>query len=191
MILVEELLVKALKSKQQSAFKQFVDDFQHMVFNTALSIIHNREEAEDIAQEVFIQAHQAIQQFKGESKLSTWLYRITITKTLDWQRYKQRKKRFAVITGLLGFNNEVETDIPDFVHPGVIMENKERSVILFKAIDRLPDNQKVAFVLNKVEGQNYQEVADIMGVSVGAVESYLHRAKQNLRELLEKYYTDL
>jgi len=190
LILVEELLVKALKSKQQSAFKQFVDNFQHMVFNTALSIIHNQEEAEDIAQEVFIQAYQSMQLFKGESKLSTWLYRITITKALDWQRHKQRKKRFAMITSLFGFNNEVEADIPDFVHPGVIMENKERSVILFKAIDQLPDNQKVAFVLNKVEGQSYQEVADIMNVSLGAVESYLHRAKQNLRKLLEKYHTD-
>jgi len=186
--LVEEHLVEALKNRQQSAFRQLVDQYQHMVFNTALSMIHNQEEAEDIAQEVFIQVYESVQKFKGESKLSTWIYRITITKVLDWQRHKQRKKRFALITSLFGANNEVEKDVPDFVHPGVLMENKERSAILFKALDKLPENQRVAFVLNKVEGQNYQHVADIMGVSVGAVESYMHRAKQNLRKLLETYY---
>ncbi|OCX53464.1 RNA polymerase subunit sigma-70 [Mucilaginibacter sp. PPCGB 2223] len=186
--MVEELLIEQLKNKQQSAFRQVVELYQNMVFNTALSMLQNREEAEDIAQEVFIQVYESVQKFKGESKLSTWVYRITITKVLDWQRHKQRKKRFALISSLFGTDNEVERDVPDFVHPGVLMENKERSVILFKALDKLPENQKVAFVLNKIEGQNYQEVADIMGVTVGAVESYMHRAKQNLRKLLETYY---
>jgi len=186
--LVEEHLIDQLKNKQQSAFKQLVELYQHMVFNTALSMVQNREEAEDIAQEIFIQIYESIQKFKGESKLSTWIYRITITKVLDWQRHKQRKKRFALITSLFGANNEVERDVPDFTHPGVLMENKERSVILFKALDKLPENQKIAFVLNKVEGQSYQEVADIMETTVGAVESYMHRAKQNLRKQLETYY---
>jgi RNA polymerase sigma factor (sigma-70 family) len=188
--LVEQLLVEALKNRQQSAFAALVTDFQHMVFNTALGIIHNREEAEDVAQEVFIQVYESINQFKGDSKLSTWLYRITITKALDWQRRKQRKKRFAVVTSLFGINNEVLIDPPDFIHPGITMENKERSAILFKAIDKLPENQKVAFLLIKIEDQTYQEVADIMGASVGAVESYMHRAKQNLRKMLEDFYTN-
>lgn len=188
--MVEQLLVDGLKTKQRAAFEQLVATYQHMVFNTALGIIHNHEEAEDVAQEVFIQVYESVSQFKGESKLSTWLYRITITKALDWQRRKQRKKRFAVITSLFGLNNEVVADPPDFVHPGVLAENKERSAILFKAIDKLPDNQKLAFVLVKIEEQSYQEAADIMGTSVGAVESYMHRAKQNLRKLLEQYYTN-
>ncbi len=188
--MVEQLLVEALKNRQQSAFKQLVDDFQHMVYNTALGIIHVEEEAEDVAQEVFIQVYESINQFKGESKLSTWLYRITITKALDWQRRKQRKKRFAIVTSLFGVNNEVVTDPPDFVHPGVIMENKERSAMLFRAIDKLPENQKVAFLLIKTEDQSYQEVAEIMNTSVGAVESYMHRAKQNLRKTLEDFYNN-
>lgn len=188
--MVEQLLVDGLKTKQRAAFEHLVATYQHMVFNTALGIIHNHEEAEDVAQEVFIQVYESVNGFKGESKLSTWLYRITVTKALDWQRRKQRKKRFSVITSLFGLNNEVVTDPPDFVHPGVLAENKERSAILFKAIDKLPDNQKVAFVLVKIEEQSYQEVADIMGTSVAAVESYMHRAKQNLRKLLEQYYTN-
>jgi RNA polymerase sigma-70 factor (ECF subfamily) len=187
--LVEQLLVEALKNKQQAAFKQLVDEFQHMVFNTALGIIRVQEEAEDVAQEVFIQVYESIHQFKGESKLSTWLYRITITKALDWQRRKQRKKRFAIVTSLFGINNEVLVDPPDFIHPGVMMESKERSAMLFNAIDKLPENQKVAFLLIKIEDQTYQEVAEIMGTSVGAVESYMHRAKQNLRKTLEDFFT--
>ncbi len=174
-----------------TAFNQLVEAYQHMVYNTALSIVQQQQEAEDIAQEVFIQVHQSIKHFKGEAKISTWLYRITITKSLDWQRHKKRKKRFAFIENLFGSNNEVQHEASDFFHPGIASENKEQSAILFKAINELADNQKIAFVLNKVEGLSYQEVADVMNVTVASVEAYLHRAKQNLRKQLETYYKSL
>ena len=190
-ILTEEQLVEALKNKQQSAFKLLVARYQNMVFNTVLGMLQNREEAEDVAQEVFIQVYQSVQQFKGECKLSTWLYRISISKALDWQRRKGRKKRFALMASLFGLHDEVAENLaPDFMHPGIVLENKERAAILFKALAQLPQNQRIAFVLNKVEGQSYQEVADVMKVSVGAVESYMHRAKQNLRKMLQTYYHD-
>ena len=79
---------------------------------------------------------------------------------------------------------------PDFNHPGVQLENKERAAILFKAISQLPENQKVAFTLNKLEDKSYQEIAEIMECTISSVESLLHRAKQKLRKLLAKYYDD-
>ncbi|MBC8052779.1 MAG: RNA polymerase sigma factor [Sphingobacteriaceae bacterium] len=187
----ESILIEALQGRERSAFPRLVSSYQKMVFNTALGIIQNKEEAEDVAQEVFVQVYESIGQFKGESKLSTWLYRITLTKALDWQRKKNRKKRFAIVKSLFGVNDELQYDQPDFEHPGILMENKERSVILFKAINTLPENQKVAFLLHKVEGQSHQEIADIMQTTVGAVESYLHRAKQHLRKSLAGYYKNL
>ena len=184
----EQILIKALQQGAHQAFSQLVESYQHMVFNVALSIIQQHEEAEDIAQEVFLQVHQSVKDFKGEAKLSTWLYRITITKSLDWQRHKTRKKRFGIVQNLFGLNNEVIYEAPEFHHPGVIMENKENAAILFKAISVLPDNQKIAFTLNKVEGLSYQDVADVMNVTVASVEAYLHRAKENLRKNLHSYY---
>ena len=184
----EQLLIQQLQQGMEYAFTQLVEAYQHLVYNTVLSMLQNKEEAEDVSQEVFIQVYQSIKQFKGESKLSTWLYRIAITKSLDWQRRKGRKKRFAFVEGLFGVDDSIKHDPPEFNHPGVAMENKEQAAMLFKAIKQLPDNQKVAFTLNKIEGLSYQEVATVMQVTEASVEAFLHRAKQNLRKELGDYY---
>jgi RNA polymerase sigma-70 factor (ECF subfamily) len=89
------------------------------------------------------------------------------------------------LSPILGENNEPTLELPDFNHPGVTLDNKEKASILFKAIKELPENQQIAFILNKVEGLSYQEVADIMKSSLSAVESLLHRAKTNLKENLK------
>ncbi len=159
-----------------------------MVFNTALGMIQNHEEAEDVAQDVFIQVYESISGFKGEAKLSTWMYRITITKCLDRIRRSNTKKRFAVVQSFFS-KSSLQTNEPvNFYHPGVQLDRKEESAILFKAIAQLPDNQKIAFTLHKVEGLNYQHIAEVMQTSVAAVESYMHRAKQNLRKQLTAFY---
>jgi RNA polymerase sigma factor (sigma-70 family) len=189
-VLDERNLVEDLKRGDQAAFKTIVETWQNMVFNTALGIVQNADDAEDIAQEVFTQVYQSIHSFKGDSKFSTWLYRITSSKALDHLRRAKRKKRFAFVSRLFGENNEAIENPPDFHHPGIVLENKENAAVLFKAIERLPDNQKVAFTLNKVEGLSYQEISEIMNTSVSSVESLLHRAKTNLRKWLEDFYRE-
>ena len=87
----ERILVEQLKNGDGAAFKTIVETWQDMVYNTALGIVQNAEDAEDIAQEVFVQVFQSVSSFKGDSKFSTWLYRITITKSLDHERRKKRK----------------------------------------------------------------------------------------------------
>lgn len=156
-----------------------------MVYNTCLSIVKSEEDAEDLAQEVFVQVYQSIRTFKGESKLSTWIYRIATTKSLDHERKKKRKKRFGFVKSIFGDDSEIVINPPDFNHPGVALDKKESAAKLFKAIEKLPENQKVAFLLNKVEGLSYQEVSDVMKVSTSSIESLLHRAKTNLRKILE------
>ena len=187
----EKELIELLKKRDRAAFKNIVETWQDMVYNTALGILHNAEDAEDVTQETFMQAFESVSSFKGESKFSTWLYRITISKAMDHIRKKKRKKRFAFIQSLYGKNDQPVIDPPDFFHPGVSMENKENAAVLFKAMEQLPPNQKTAFVLNKVEGLSYIEIGDVMKISDSAVDALLHRAKANLKKILKDYYSTL
>lgn len=184
----EQELTARLQQGDQLAYKQLVDAWKDMVYNTALGLVQNEMDAEDLVQDVFVKAWESIGGFKGESKLSTWLYRITITKSLDLLRSRKRKKRFAFVNSIFGLNNELVINPPDFLHPGVKAENKERSVELFKAIDKLPQQQKVAFVLTRVEGLNHKAVSEILNTSIPAVESLLQRARVNLKKELEHFY---
>lgn len=187
-MLDEKTLVDKLKQGDEAAFKTIVETWQNMVYNTAIGIVQNAEDAEDIAQDTFVQVYQSIHNFKGDSKFSTWLYRITVTKCLDHERRKKRKKRFAFVKSLFGDDSEVMFHPPDFNHPGVALDNKETAAELMKAVNQLPENQKVAFVLNKMEGLSYQEVSEVMNATVSSVESLMHRAKSNLKKFLEEYY---
>lgn len=153
------------------------------------------EEAEDVAQDVFMQVIESIQTFGGDQKLTAWIYRIATTKALESYRKRHARKRFAFLTSLFtsgddeaGFDDRQHP--VDFVHPGVKLEQQERAKVLFAAIDRLPDQQKVAFTLHQIEGLSYQEIRDVMQVSLSAVESLLHRAKVNLRKRLTTYYRE-
>ena len=186
--LKEWVLIEQLKQKDETAFKAVVEAWQDMVFNTAMGIVQNAEDAEDVAQEVFVQVYESINTFKGDSKFSTWLYRITITKSMDHLRRKKRKKRFAFVQSLFGMDNEMLHEAPDFHHPGISLDNKERAAVLFKAIEKLPENQKIAFTLHKIEGLSYQQVGEVMDATVSSVESLMHRAKNNLKRNLEDYY---
>ena len=179
-------LIQELRKGDEQAFKTLVETYQDIVFNTAIGIVQNAEDAEDVAQEVFIRIFRSIHSFKGESKLSTWIYRITTSCALDLIRSKKSKKRFAFLQRLFGEGNVPIYEVPDFYHPGVAMDQKENASKLFKAISQLPENQKVAFTLHKLEDLSYQEISEVMQTSISAVESLMHRAKQNLRKILEK-----
>jgi RNA polymerase sigma factor (sigma-70 family) len=188
MSLNEIELISRLKAGDAIAFRVLVETRQSLVFNTVIGFLQNAEDAEDVTQDVFVKIFESIPQFKGESALSTWVYRVAVTTALEFLRRKKRKKRFGFLSPILGENNEPTLELPDFNHPGVTLDNREKSAILFKAIRELPENQQTAFVLNKVEGLSYQEVAEVMKTSLSAVESLLHRAKTNLKELLKNFY---
>jgi len=189
LFLDQDILIARLKAGDSSAFKYLVETHKGLVYNTALGILQNTADAEDMAQEVFIQVFHSVKDFKGDSKISTWLYRIAVTKSLDHLRAKKRKKRFGFMQSLFGSeSNEPLVEQVSFVHPGVQLENKERAAILFKALEKLPENQKTAFVLHKTEGLSYLEVAEVMNLTVSSIESLLHRAKNNLQKYLQTYY---
>lgn len=184
--MTEVHFIRLLQEGDTNAFKELVEKYQDLVYNTALGFLQNESDAEDLAQEVFIQVYKSISNFKGESKISTWLYRITCTKSLDYIRNKKRKKRFGIIMSIFGESNEVLHDPVDFHHPGIILDKKEQAANLFKIVKKLPDNQKTAFILHHLEEQSYQEIATIMNISVSAVESLMFRARQNLKKMINK-----
>ena len=182
-----ELIVQ-LQQGDEAAFKKLVDEWQHMVYNTALGIVQNADDADDITQEVFIQVYRSVSSFKGDSKFSTWLYRIAVGKALDHEKKKKRQKRFGFVQRLFGGDGEEQIHAVEFDHPGVQMEKKERANELFNALQQIPDKQRIAFTLHKLEGQSYQEIAEIMNTSLYAVESLMSRAKTNLKTVLKNYY---
>jgi RNA polymerase sigma-70 factor (ECF subfamily) len=189
-ILDEQDFIKKLIAGKQSAFSQLLDDYQQKVFGTCISFVPNKEDAEDIAQEVFLEVFKSISKFKGESKLSTWIYRIATNKCLEFIRKKNTKKRFAFMQSILG--NEIPFDktnyFTEFNHPGIILENKEKSATIFKAINTLPESQRVIFTLAKIDGKSYQEIVEITGKSLSSVESIMFRAKKGLKEKLAAFY---
>lgn len=187
--LSEENFIQRLKTGDQSAYGELLSQYSDRAYNTALGLLQNREDAEDITQEVFTEVFQSIHNFKGQSKLSTWIYRIAMTKSLELIRSRSRSKRSGIILSLFGREDQfhVSNNAP-FYHPGISLEHKEMSAILFDAIRKLPLNQRTAFTLNKLENLNYAELAEVMNLSIPSVESLLFRAKQKLRELLGNYY---
>ncbi|APZ46826.1 RNA polymerase subunit sigma-70 [Polaribacter reichenbachii] len=186
----EQNFINNLKQGKQSAFSQLLDDYQQKVFSTCISFIPNKEDAEDVAQEVFLEVFKSINKFKGDSKLSTWIYRIATNKCLEFIRKKNTKKRFAFMQSIMG--NEMPLDktsyFTEFNHPGILLENKEKSATIFKAINTLPDSQKVVFTLAKIDGKSYQEIVEITGKSLSSVESIMFRAKKALKEKLAIVY---
>jgi RNA polymerase sigma factor (sigma-70 family) len=184
----ESHLIQRIARKDEAAFKELVEAYQHMVFNAVLHIVQDFQEAEDVAQEVFIQVYQSAAGFRGDAKLSTWLYRIAVSKALEWQRKRKAKKRVGMLKGFLGIGNHTEELPTTFHHPGVLMEQKENAALLHKAIQQLPDNQKTAFILVKAENLSYEEAAAVLQTSVAGIEGLLHRAKQNLRNILKQHY---
>lgn len=186
----EQDFVKELQIGSQKAFGQLLDVYQQKVFGTCISFIPNKEDAEDVAQEVFITVFRSIHSFKGNSKLSTWIYKIATNKCLEFIRKKNAKKRFAFMQTILG--NEIPLDKTSYFtevnHPGILLENQEKSVIIFKAIDTLTENQRVVFTLAKIDEKSYQEIVFITGKSLSSVESILFRAKKSLQQKLENFY---
>ena len=170
-------------------FKTIVENHQEQVRNICFSFVKNREDADEIAQDVFVQVHESLSRFREESKLTTWIYRIAVNKCLDHLRYTKRKKRFAQLTSLFGIGKEtgeIAYAGPD--NPQDDLETRERRRILDAAIEKLPRSQQIVIILNKYEGMKAWEIAELMDISPSAVEALSHRARKNLQKLLYTYF---
>ncbi|WP_321290441.1 RNA polymerase sigma factor [uncultured Sunxiuqinia sp.] len=186
----EEQLIQAIQTGDERAFKQLVEKYQLLVVNTCKSFVHNMHDAEDISQDVFIEVFNSAYKFRGESKLSTWIYRITVNKSLNFIRDHKKQSLFQSIGNtLFGTSQSLDVRANSYAdRPDFQAENNERKANLYQAIDALPERQRIAFNLSKFEDLSYREVADVMQLSVSSVESLIHRAKLNLQKSLYACY---
>lgn len=168
-------------------FQNLYNQYHIVVYNLALHYLQNIEDAEEITQDVFVQAYHSLENFKAQSTLKTWLYRITINKSLDFIKHKSSQKRFFIF----GRKSQSEAEYlnsSNFEHPGILLENQEKAAQLYAAINTLSENQKTAFILSKIDGLSNPEIAEIMQLSVSSVESLIFRAKTALKEKLSAMF---
>lgn len=187
----QELIKQITHHNDQKAFTLLIDKYQKMVVNTCRGFVTSYADAEDLAQDVFIELYESLPEFRQESKLSTWIYRITVNKSLNFIRKKNRVTFYESITSIFGRDgNGNHNPIESFSsnEADVAINSKELHLELKQAINSLPNNQKIAFILNKYQDLSYKEVAEVMEISLSSVESLIFRAKLNLQKLLSDYY---
>lgn len=170
----------------EAHFETIYNEHKKLVFNMCLHYVLNPEDAQDITQEVFVKVYQRYHQFDPKAaSLKTWICRIAINHCLDFLKSKKTKKRFGFISALFHpeTNEPVETTL-EVNHPGIAAEDKEGLQTLLQIIYSLPENQKTAIILSKIEDRPQREVAEIMNTSIKAVESLIQRAKQTIQKKL-------
>ena len=166
--------------------KTIYEGHKNMVYNLALQYTQNVQEAEEVTQDVFVKAFQNRSQFEHRSSLKTWLYRITINQSLDYLKAKKRKKRSTLINVIRIGTDKNEVELGHLNHPGIQLEQKEAVEFIFRYLNQLPEKYKTVIILLKIEQLSQSEAAEIMSLSVKAVDSLFQRAKKNLRLLLDK-----
>ena len=172
-------LEERLRRGDPRAFEDLVIAYQHRVFGVALRMLRNRSEAEEIAQEVFLRVHRAVEDFRGEAKLSTWLY--AITSRLCLNRLASGERRMA---------REGEESLERLrgdADPAAHVERVELEAALQRAITELPEERRIMVVLRDFEGLSYEEIATALDLPLGTVRSRLHRARTDLKEKLERF----
>ena len=177
----EKELIKKVKQKDAKAFQELVEKHKSMVFNTCMGFVHNKENAEDITQDIFVKIWLSIDKYKGEAKFSTWLYRITVNYSLNFIRKNKKSKLFASIDS--SETPEIKNISEDDAEKLILRQESAKK--LKNALNSIAKRQRVAFILNKYENLSYKEISEIMEISLSSVESLIHRAKINLQKKLK------
>ena len=180
--------IQKLLAGNEEAFRELVKNYQKMVVNTCFGMVHNQEDAEDIAQEVFIEVYRSIHKFRSDSKLSTWVYRIAVNKSLNYIRDNKKNKWFQNLEDVFSVEKSNGLIADNTGQPEYNIEKSQRAEMLHQVLSSLPEKQKTAFSLNKSEDLSYQEISEVMELSLSSVESLIHRAKKNLQKKLYSCY---
>lgn len=183
--MTDQELIEGITKRDRIAIRQLVDQYQKKVIKVAYYFLGNMEDAEDLSQDIFLEIMESINKFRKEASFSTWVYRITVNKSLNRIR---KNKRGAMISHLESlFHPSQESEACRHGIPATSctpLEEEEKRMLLHRAIGSLPENQRISFVLHKFEERSYKEISEIMSVSLSSVESLIHRAKMNLQKRL-------
>lgn len=179
----QRLIAECLQGRS-AAFGELVCRYQDRLYNTLYRLFGNAEDAQDALQETFLHAYQALGNFKGDSLFFTWIYRIAINTAISLKR-KQKVVLSINPTPEQGGVAE-PLDPSEFSQPSRALEQVEQEQRLQRALNRLSSEHRTVLVMKDIEGQKYETMAEILGVPIGTIRSRLHRARLELRELLEQ-----
>ncbi len=169
-------------------FEEIVQAYDTKVYKLCWYLLKNRSDAQDCTQDIFIAIYQALPKFKQESSLGTWIYRISCNKCYEFLRRKKRKKRFGIHVPLDDFFAQTVSSHQE--NPEEIQLSKEQAIYFWKAVERLPIQQQLAYTLFHMEGMSYQQIAAALETSLSAVESLLFRARRQLAKELSFWQTN-
>jgi RNA polymerase sigma-70 factor (ECF subfamily) len=178
-------LVQQCAAHDEDACTRLVADHQRMVYQLAFHLLGDTQEALDLSQEVFLRVFRTLHQFRGQSTLRTWIYRIVVNQASNRQRWWRRRHRAQQVP--IDDPTALRGELPEsrnFAMPDRVLDEREISGRVWRALDRLPFDQRTIVVLREIDGLSYEEIATSLGVAVGTVKSRLARARQGLREVL-------
>jgi RNA polymerase sigma-70 factor (ECF subfamily) len=176
-------LIKLILRGDKEKFRMLVEKYQQMIFRTCMGFLHDKDDVDDLTQDIFIQIYQSLLSFKGESSFSTWIYCISVNASLNRVRKNSRNLVLNRLDSLFGSAKEKEISLPGFdtENPESLLIRQEHSKWVQNALDTFPENQRTAIVLSKYDDLSQKEIAEIMNTTEGAVEALIQRAKVNLR----------
>lgn len=183
-------LMLRVRSDEPGAFQELVDRYQHRLLAVMRHLCGSAEEAEDLAQEVFLRVYRSRKEYHPRAKFSTWLFTIANNLALNFFRRRQRKPTVQLEvneSGPLGPRPSENMVYDRSPSPDERLDHQELAAVIQKALTHLNERQRMAVMLNKFEDMSYQEIADVMQVSTKAVKSLLSRARSQLRVLLKDY----
>ena len=177
----EELaLVRRVQGGELDAFEELVRAHEKTVYNLALRMTGNPQDAEDMAQEAFLKAYRSLPEFRGESKFSVWLYRIVSNVCLDHLR-KQSRRPSSSLTMEDDDGEEQQYDVPDeSASPEKLLEQKLTREAVQRGLNQLPDEQRQILLLRELRGLSYEEIGEALGLEAGTVKSRIFRARKRL-----------
>ncbi|PKO95646.1 MAG: RNA polymerase sigma factor [Bacteroidetes bacterium HGW-Bacteroidetes-7] len=179
----DSIILEEIKGGNKEAFRELAERYSTPLFRLSMGYLHSKEDAEDMVQEIFVKLYHSLDSFKGDSKFSTWLYRIAVNTCLNEIARRKRRDIFTTFGDNMTkiFNHSGDSKNPE--EQTISEENKKR---VRKAIESLPEKQQTAFVLQKYKELSQKEIAEIMQISEGAVEQHLVRAKSSLQKKLKE-----
>jgi RNA polymerase sigma-70 factor (ECF subfamily) len=178
------LIAECLQGRT-AAFGELMRRYQDRLFNTLYRLLDNADDAQDVLQEAFLNAYQSLDSFKGDAQFFTWLYRIAMNTAMSHRR--KRRVALSIEVGREEGNGYAEpVDASEFSQPGLALEKAEQERRVQEALNRMSPEHRAVLVLKDMEGQKYEMIAEILQVPVGTIRSRLHRARLELRELLEQ-----
>ncbi len=182
-------LIEEIKKGDFSAFERIVQKYESRIYNHCLKFLNNQEDAEDVLQETFLQVHRSIESFRGEAAFSTWMFKIATNGCLMKLRKKKKTDMVSIDKPLEFDGSTLQREITDWSkNPALLHSNDEVRGVLKNIMDELPEDKRVVLVLKDVDGFSNIEIGEILGMSVAAVKSRLHRARLIMRDGLSKYF---